>query len=425
MPKRIYLFIVRSFNDIDHFTPIFDAMFLNGKYRIHLYTSNMLLTAEYNENLVYLKRKYGLTLNFLLENIALSVGAVFLKKILNKIYLNSATAIFSERLRWVVDRIISLMQFYIMRQYQKVSDEWASSLILDLSPDVVVFDMTYPEVFPNKPLIEAAKQKMIPVIALPHGVHVWTNTDHSVSAVSSSSSKFDGFDYGISQGPLATKHLKVEGWSADKIVEIGSMRFSREWLVKYADICAQINLPRSYGYKRIKIALFLSKVKYRANIEQLKSFIVFLAKQEDICLIIKPHTRGMKLDFIKDVISEYDVTISYEASSYEISQWCEMALVYGSSIGLQILADNKLLIYPMQFDNNHSIYQEYEVACVINSEEDMRIILDNYRENPIFTCYTQENVDDLFRHIVYADDIGRNVIQDQIDFIDSLSVHQS
>ena len=147
MSKRSYLFIVRGFNDVDHFTPILDAMCRSAKYQVHLYTSNMLLTSEDNENLTYLKKQHNLNLKFLLETVSLSVLTVLLKKILNKLYLKTLKLIFSEQLRWFVDRVIAVMQLHIVRQYQKAGHDWANDLITDLKPDVIVFDMTYPEIF--------------------------------------------------------------------------------------------------------------------------------------------------------------------------------------------------------------------------------------------------------------------------------------
>ena len=235
------MFVVRGFNDIDHFTPLLDSLCNKGNYNIHLFTSNIAILNEENENLQYLQNEYGLSLNYLLQDIKLSIWGAVLKKIYLLIYTKTLTLILEEKLRWILDRIISVLQRLLSKQEIRVGPEWAKKLVEEHNPDVIVFDMTYPEIFPNKPLVEIAKSKAIPIVALPHGIHVWTNTDHSNRDNKQRSVKYDEFDYGISQGSLATTHLKAEGWPDEKIVEIGCMRFSREWLLKYNEIFTTSN----------------------------------------------------------------------------------------------------------------------------------------------------------------------------------------
>jgi hypothetical protein len=129
----------------------------------------------------------------------------------------------------------------------------------------------------------------------------------------------------------------------------------------------------------------------------------------------------MKVDFLKDIADNYSVHITYDSSSYELSQWCDIGIVYGSSIGLQILADGKLLIYPTEFDGNDSIYEKYSSACIVNSLENMDKEINNFKVQKKFHYYSQANVDNLFKNVVYAGDLNRNIINDQIDFLDTLT----
>ena len=54
---RNYLFIVRAYNDVDHFSPLLDWLLQREEYRVAVYTSNPTLCADANENLLYLKRR--------------------------------------------------------------------------------------------------------------------------------------------------------------------------------------------------------------------------------------------------------------------------------------------------------------------------------------------------------------------------------
>jgi len=419
MSKHAYLFIIRSYNDIDHMTPLIDRMASDDRYNVTLLSSNSLILLSDNENLSYLKRNYNLDAKYLLSDLKLPFLGRMANKLLGMIYFRTLEIVLPERLRWIVDKIISLLQRYIVYLQINSKETWAKNIVDEVKPNIVLFDMTYPGIFPNKPLIDAAKSNNIPVVALPHGLNIWTNIDHTLSDNKKRGSLHDGLDFAVSQGVLATKHLKVEGWPDDKIVEIGSMRFSKEWLEK----CEKVFIRKTIKEKssdKIKIVLFLSKGKYRANINELKMFITFIANEDDVQLIIKPHTRGMKLDSIKSILKKNNVIVAYSASSVELSKWCDIAVVYGSSIGLQILADNKILVYPSKLDENKSVFEKHAAACIVNNLKDMQALLDKYREGSETCCYTKESVNNLFEEIVYAGDLHRNVIEQQLDFLEKV-----
>ena len=387
MNKRSYMFIVREFNDIDHFTPLLDALCRKDCYKVSLFASNLSIIEIENENLNYLKKQYGLSLEYLLAEIELPIWCSFLKKLYLSIHIRTLNLVIAERLRWVIDRVLVVFLLILTKQQIKSGPKWAEHIIKEASPNVIIFDWTYSSIYPNKPIMEIANRKSIPVVALPHGLNVWTNHDHAVQIKNSINKNYEGFDHVISQGSLATTHLENGGWPNEKIVEIGSMRFSREWLAKYGEIFTRRKLDVIDADEKIKIVLFLSKTKYKANLHNLKRYIKFFASRDDICLVIKPHTRRMKVDFLKKILDDHSVYLSYDASSYELSQWCDMGIVYGSSIGMQILADSKLLIYPTEFDDNDSIYQEYSSACIVHDLENMEQLLNNFKSHDLLVSF--------------------------------------
>lgn len=421
MIKKSYMFIVREFNDIDHFTPLLDALCTKENYKVSLFASNIAILEIENENINYLKKQHGLTLEYLLAEIKLPIWSKIAKKIYLSIHIKTLNLVIAEKLRWALDRILLVLLLFFSRNQIKSNSKWAENIIKRVNPDVIIFDWTYPDIFPNKPIVEIAKRESIPVIALPHGLNIWTNFDHTIQGKSSRNRSFEGFDYVVSQGSLATSHLKHEGWPSEKIIEIGSMRFSREWLAKYGEIFTRKRLDRIDAGEKIKVVLFLSKPKYQGKVENVKKYIKFLASRDDICLVIKPHTRRMKVDFLKNITDNYSAHLTYDSSSYELSQWCDIGIVYGSSIGLQILADGKLLIYPTEFDRNNSIYEKYSSACIVNDLDSMEKELNNFKVQKEIDYYTQDNVNSLFENEVYAGNLDRNLINDQLDFLNTLS----
>ena len=58
-----YFFVIRSYNDIDHFTPLIDYMCENKYNKIYLFSSEPLELILPNENIEYLNKEYGIKPN--------------------------------------------------------------------------------------------------------------------------------------------------------------------------------------------------------------------------------------------------------------------------------------------------------------------------------------------------------------------------
>jgi hypothetical protein len=51
----------------------------------------------------------------------------------------------------------------------------------------------------------------------------------------------------------------------------------------------------------------------------------------------------------------------------------------------------------------------------------MEKLLNNFKSQKQSDYYTQDNVDNLFKNVVYAGNLERNLIKDQMDFLDTLT----
>ena len=336
----------------------------------------------------------------------------------------------------ILTQISKKRTYQIRRQIERIiikgheqDKEWADRLVKKIRPNVVIFDWRIPNQYTITPLIKSVKGNGILVVSLPHGLNVYTTDDKNCVGVIKEKSqelakycreKGIWFDHTVSQGPVSTMHLLAQGYNHSEIVELGSMRFSREWLKKYPDIFKKRSIV-SNNAKKVRVVVFFSTIKYNANTEEIRKLIDILASKEYIHLILKPHSQGIELLFLKDIISRYQIKVASSVSSFELSSWCDMAIVWGSSIGLQTLHDKKILIEPIFADTNESVYEKYGAACVAKNVDQVIDFINTYKKNGKIECYSQEQVDALFRDIVYAGDLKRNVIKDYADFLDSIA----
>ena len=145
-----------------------------------------------------------------------------------------------------------------------------------------------------------------------------------------------------------------------------------------------------------------------------------MTSDSNVKLVIKPHTRGMKVHFLKNIIKSYDIHVAYETSSFELSQWCDLSIVYASSIGLQVLYDKKLLVCPSEFDNNLSIYEHYGAAYIVRNINEMLDLIENYGQDKRNIYYSEENVESLFKDVVYAGRQNIDIIKNYVKFLQGL-----
>lgn len=82
---------------------------------------------------------------------------------------------------------------------------------------------------------------------------------------------------------------------------------------------------------KIKIALMLSKLSYGVKTEELKAAIRLVGRMGNVAFVIKPHTRGMKFDFMPKSEIGHAVIVD-DIPSAILCDWADLQLFTGSSI---------------------------------------------------------------------------------------------
>ncbi|MCM8542594.1 MAG: hypothetical protein NE328_20175 [Lentisphaeraceae bacterium] len=297
-------------------------------------------------------------------------------------------------------------------------DENAADLVAKINPHCFIFDWTSP----IQPLQLEAKRNNIPTFALPHGMNTFYNQDVEEALLKPGDKDPFNCDYVLCHGPHSEKHLIHGGTPVEKITKIGSMRFCREWMSHYSKRICTEEFKGPDTSNKLKVVVFLSKLKYRGCKSALMETLESLCSNPSLYVILKPHTRTMHLDFLTPLMKKYTIDIRENVSSVRLSEWCDVGMVWASSIGLQLLFDNKVFVYPTYMDSNTSCYEKYEAAWCVNSLDDLNITLQKLSEGNGGAPYTEVDVDNLFSKLVYADDLDKDVIQEYYDFIKETSL---
>jgi len=260
---------------------------------------------------------------------------------------------------------------------------------------------------------------------LPHGIQVYTHeapaggVDKSIKQNQDLDKKDMNFDYQITQNNIGRIHLQNQGVVPDKIIELGSLRYERDWLQRYPKLYKGKQYELNHK-SHLKIVIFPSKLEYKVHADKVRN-LVKASLGNGRSIVIKPHTRGMTLDFLRSELREKNVISAPDTSSFELIKWCDVAIVWGSSIGLQVLGEGKQLIYPQFVHEPLTYYNKYLPDCLVNSIEELNEVLMKLEKNTDFCLYTSEQVDKLFRDIVYAGDDIHSVAKRHIDFFNSIN----
>jgi hypothetical protein len=420
--KKKYLFVIRAYNDIDHFLPLIDYLLKNNSAELHIYSSvhpNLLLP---NENLDYLDFKYSIKPKYLLENSGTNflhrfeVFSLFLIKLFSHF-------IFNEFFEKAYTKVKQALLLFIKNRYEYYGSGWSDDLWKEVLPDIVIYDYTSPDWFPYRPITILAKKNLVPVVAIPHGFTIYTslnqggiNKTEIDKGLGLIGSPLD-FDYRIVPGYPGSWHLEQKGIPSDQIIELGAMRFDKDWIsLLKSDVYQNMRRIDSCKKGDTKVVIFGSNLFYKGNPEKIKKMIAIVSKHTN-CIIFKPHTRVMKMGFIKKIIGNCNIEVSYEPSVV-LSEWCDLAVFWGSSIGIHILAENKAVLYPKFVHRNTTIYEKYIPDCIAHDLHDfdrkMREFVKNNKK-----CYTVEQVKNLMNDTVYNNE-NMNVSQKYANFLEDI-----
>jgi hypothetical protein len=423
----MYIFFVRAFNDIDHMTPVIWKMAQN-KYPVAVYCFNPTYDLKRDYRLAFL-RKNGIRIRYIFDECHQVLGPThYINRMVNK----SCFALVNEmnRLPNVLSRLISPVQKRLknfgknlFRSARKkfYHTSWALSVLKKTDAKVICFDHVKPKRSIVRIFLDAANEKEIPTIALPHGVFIYTNRFVRIgSAEDSRYDKFNRFDFILTQNQLRKEVLSNAGVDADKIAVLGSARYCSEWMAQNRMIVPRTMKARHASPDKLKVVFMTTRFAYRIDVDRMLKTFDLLSKTVGIDVVVKPHTRTGKEATTYDDMPLANVA---DISSVELCEWAEVILVIGSSILIESLEQRKPVLYLKYLHENITQYEEYEACWTINDENELVKALSTLRRNPKKMPYTEENVDKFLAEIIYGGREKRDVLGDYQKFIVAQASH--
>ncbi len=267
----------------------------------------------------------------------------------------------------------------------------------------------------------AATQLDIPTFAVPHGCNIYLNMGVNAHLLNikqrtgrwpdfSSRSAFDAY---VLQSPYHLKNtIESHGQDPTKTFAWGSTRFFPGWAAMNLDICPPF-VPAKDDGGRTKVVLMLPHWDYNVDQSRCIELIDRLVSLDWLYVLIKDHTRGT--GGLSDSLRQtYNSLPNAEASvpghSPSLIEYSDVVINFGSSIGVEALLQGKPLIYPRYLHTNETIYDSTKAAQIVDDPDGVVDIVRRIREGEM-PGIDQEQVDLLFRELIYGGQEPHDVVK--------------
>jgi hypothetical protein len=415
--KSNLVIFIRQFNDFDMILPFVDYVARKNKNNLILYSDvksipgstyhQDFLRTQHNEKINYLFdaqyfRRFKSILGF--HDMILRIQRWDkTNKRVRKVNMPYISYFFSI----IIKIIVGLLELILQKPIKKFVDN------LNIS-DKIIGHAGFENGFPFRTIIKLAEKRSIATIGSSRSFTCYTNLDFTGKS-SINKDSFSGVDKakdtmkkiivnkirgkryycthyvaGRSQKRAFFQSASFPGFEKpNRVYESCTPRYTKGW----CEIFRSYLLERtkfSFGAKeKLNVIFFISDLAYNVNESELINTVFELSKMENINFVYKPHP-GSHLSFNKCGANCYDAR---EINSILLSDWADVGIVFGSSIGVQLLLDNVPLIVPSYVHTNTTIYEEYSVCINTKSLFELKTILSNNNKNDISKLVDNKRVE--------------------------------
>ncbi len=385
----------RKHNDLDQGLPIVDHLVLSKKQHVEIYGVKQAYKSC-DAHLNYLKNKLGLRVRSFENTYNSKVDDIIFSTVVKIKRLSKS---FPKNIFGV---ILSILKHNVVRFLEYVASAPAKRFVNTLEGDsVVLVDYGTESMYPFRYILKFCKEKGIRIIAYQHGYLTMTN----VNPKKIESKKtflptklnnlvqpylfakyprkyYDRYLVGCCQkntlfmGNLDTDFKKSK---LPLVEELGIPRYCTEWENKFIHNsktnCIDNHKSIFDNDASVNVVIFLHSEKFNLDQELLYKTLKELLNMKEVNLLIQPHPCSGIPSLIKDKLFQNNIS---NCSSPELIEWADVGIVFGTSIGFQMLKDNVTILIPQYLDSNHTIYEENNVCVELQSIEEVVDFMSKY-----------------------------------------------
>ena len=398
------LFVLRTFNDIDHISPVIWKFIQKGEKPVVLFHSSYNYKEDYR--IQFLQRDGELELHQIpdveFERHGVGLGSTRAKSLFETL-----------RAKWYAIKRNGQSVFGKLHRRFYFDCSYEMDWLREKNISAVVFEWNTPtgrgEILER--IFYAAKGLGIPTFSIPHGCNIYMNSDiHEGYRRNMSKGRLPNFanrnefDYYVVQSRYHLEHFVRFGMQRAKIQAWGSTRFYPEWQQTNLKLCGEFH-PKKDVNERLKVVFMLPHWNYNVQKQKTLKLLDEISLKDWVQLVIKDHTRGsaglLPLDYQEKYNAKDNVEVDVGAHSPALIRWADVVINFGSSIGIEALLQEKTLIHPGYLHSNWTIFDETGAALLANDSNDVIEYLNKLHEG-VTLKIPATRIAAIFKSIVYG-----------------------
>tara|TARA_B100001142_G_scaffold329561_1_gene393344 strand:+ start:5842 stop:7098 length:1257 start_codon:yes stop_codon:yes gene_type:complete len=414
---KTILFIFRSFNDVDHMTPLFDESLNQPDLRILISCINPYFDIKNDFRLNFIKHKHNVKIEYIYNLDPHSLFHKLFILVTDTVCRNSLLNNFGP-LKALLSKI--RMRLYSSRVMEQLFDsKWAHDLIRHQQIGAVVVDYVDETRFIYSSINTAAKAMSIPIIGVPHGFDSAANDYWTLAGLEKQNNQRMHENWGwideliVASCDIKTKYSRM-GLNPSKMTVLGSPRFSKKWCETYFTLIGENTLDRNPD--STKIIFFDHSSRYRSHPDDILESLTEIDNLPFTDLVIKPHTREQLSDERLKYIGRID-----NSHSTHLIQWSDIVINYMSSIIFDAYYFDKIFIYPNHFNDNTMRWEKYNACWTVNSNEEIVDTINKIHLGQFDIPYSSTNVNTFLFDQVYGSSEDQDVSTKYLTHIKSLT----
>jgi len=281
--------------------------------------------------------------------------------------------------------------------------------------------------FPNRAVVKIAEKRSIKTVAYDHGFFLYTNLRTTRTSMNMKSIRKKIYNLVLGKryycSSYVTGNSHKDTWfrshtigdfkELDRVYEISTPRYTKEWVRIFRERLMN-NKQFVYGDEnKLNVVFFLSQQHQNVYERELINTLQELSKIDNINFVYKPHTRGF-VGIGESTINGFNAS---NVNSILLSAWADVGIVFGSSIGLQLLLDNVPVIVPSYIHFNTYTFEEYKTCITANSLDDLITILSDNTKEDIVKLIDNRKKEEFLNRFLDADKSYDQIMQEYYEAV--------
>ena len=403
-PQKI-IFCVRAYNDIDMQLPLVRAFVEKGfKPDIIFFQSDGFITHhKIHEATRYFQEEFDLKFQSLFQlsmcplHLRILYGAQSLCRDLRKLSFIKKFTPFSFLFK-VFDVGLSRFLKPFMKKgawYQNLSRYFADSIVIT---DEAFFQTGRSDFLDY--ILRPASEKGTPVYCILTGHRVYRDINPSGQKAESSYKPSKARFYLVPS--QHNKQIYDQLFPQENIRVGGNVRMDKSWVKELSR--GQVVPFSALPENKVKVAIMLSKMNYGVEAENLKLTIRTLGTMPDVSLALKPHTRGMKFDFMPLEEIGHGI-IADDISSTSLINWADVLLMTGSSVVFHAMVAGKVAGFLKYCQSLETIFDDGKSCVRFDSLSQLQEYIQSYAKDgkPVESDQEKSDREAFITHEIFGD----------------------